>query len=290
MSEMVKERETGWTIPSISDEVFARFRTLIHFHTGINLRSHKRHLLVARLARRLRHLDIHSFSEYYEKVSADASGGELRELINRITTNKTSFFRESHHFEFLRAHVLANARDGGGRLQFWCAASASGEEPYSIGITVREALGAAGARSVRILASDIDTEMLARADSGTYALDSLAEFPLPRLRAHFLRGYGQFQGMAIVRPELRRLVEFQRVNLVEPVWPIIGPFDVIFCRNVMIYFDQPTQRQIVERMAGSLKPGGYFFSGNSESLHWASDLLVPVGPSIYQLAKGVKLS
>jgi chemotaxis protein methyltransferase CheR len=281
-----EERETGWNIPKISEVEFTRFRVLIHAQSGINLRSHKRPLLVARLARRLRHLDIHSFSEYYEKVSADASGRELRELINRITTNKTSFFREPHHFAFLRSHVLANTVAGGRRLHIWSAASSSGEEPYSIAITAREALGAVGARSVQILASDIDTEMLAQADSGTYELDSLSEFSLPRLRAHFMRGFGRFRGMAMVRPELRRLVEFERINLIDAVWPASGSFDVIFCRNVIIYFDQPTQRQIVERMAAALKPGGYFFSGHSESLHWARDLLVPVQPTVFRRASG----
>ena len=279
----VLELGTGLDSPRLTEAEFTRFQILIREHTGIQLRDHKRELLVARLGQHIRKLGFASFSAYYEHVSGDPSGEALRGFINRITTNKTSFFREPHHFEFLRARLIPELRARGQRqLHVWSAGCSTGEEPFSVAMTVQEALGAHHSWTVRILASDIDTDVLAQAQSGTYPLESLEDVSTERRRAHFLRGYGEFEGQAQVRPELRKMVKFRRLNLKETGWGIRARFDLIFCRNVIIYFDRPLQQQIVARLAAHLKPGGYFFSGHSENLFWMRDILNAVEPTIYR--------
>jgi|ERR1035441_2388874 chemotaxis protein methyltransferase CheR len=278
---------TGWDIASITDGEFARFADLIRDQTGIHLRDHKRQLLEARLGQRLRTLGLGTFSEYYEFVAGDTSGNELLRLINRVTTNKTSFFREPHHFEFLRAHVIPRLeRTGRRQLRIWSAGCSSGEEPYSIAMTVLEALGNHRGWDLRILATDIDSEMLEQASAGTYAMESLDEVPPELRRKYFLKGYGEFEGKARVRPELRRMIGFRRVNLSQPDWGIHELFDTVFCRNVIIYFERPVQDRIVRSLAARLHPGGYYFSGHSENLYYLHDALVTVAPSIYQTKPG----
>jgi chemotaxis protein methyltransferase CheR len=271
----------------LTDAEFTRFRGLIVEHTGINLKDNKRDLLVARLTQHIRSLGLPSFTAYYEYVVRDSSGEALRDFINRITTNKTSFFREPHHFEFLRARLIPDLRRRGQReLRIWSAGCSTGEEPYSIAMTVEEALGKHHGWNVRILATDIDTQVLERAQAGTYPLAALEGFSPEHRRAWFLRGYGEFAGHAQVRPELRRMVEFQRLNFKETAWNIRSRFDLIFCRNVIIYFERSLQQLIVGRLAAFLKPDGYFFSGHSENLFWLRDLLLPVEPTVYRLNKG----
>ncbi len=281
-----EESGIGWTIPVLTEMEFDRFRRLILAKTGINLRETKRHLLVSRVAQRLRQLQIQSYSAYFEQVTSNPA--EMETLINRITTNKTSFFREPHHFEFLVKQVIPELRrTGQSKLRIWSAACSSGEEPYSIAIAAREALELYPGWDVKILASDIDTEMLERARAGMYKAQELEEMPEPRQRANFLRGYGEFEGMVQVRPEVRALVEFRPINLMDTArWPPEGFSDAVFCRNVIIYFDQQTQQKIVEGLASRLKQGGYFFAGHSESLHGINDLLIPVGHTAYRLGKG----
>jgi chemotaxis protein methyltransferase CheR len=207
----------------------------------------------------------------------------LVDFINRITTNKTSFFRESHHFDFLKETLIPEIRASGrSQIRIWSAACSSGEEPYSIAMTLREALGAINGWDISILASDIDTEMLERAQAGIYRLEALEELSPERRKAHFLRGYGDFEGCAQVRLEIRRMVEFRRINLVGAFWPPEGIFDAIFCRNVIIYFGHETQRRILERLARGMRPSGYFFAGHSENLHWMNEVLVPAGVTVYQ--------
>lgn len=280
----VKECGTGRGSPTLTDSDFDRFRRLILRESGIYLRDTKRHLLMARLTQRLRQLGLDSFSRYYDYLTSDTTGGEMVAFINRITTNKTSFFREPHHFEFLRGKVVPGTRCK--RLAIWSSACSSGEEPYSIAITLEEALGPAHGWDIRILASDIDTEMLGRAEAGIYECEALCGVPERIQRAHFLRGYGNRAGLVQVQPEVRRMVQFRRINLIEADWPPQGHFDVVFCRNVIIYFDRATQERIIGRMAGCLKPDGYLFAGHSENLFWMRDLLVPVQPTIYRLNKG----
>jgi chemotaxis protein methyltransferase CheR len=284
-----QESGAGFGVSAITDAEFARFRDLILKQTGIHLKDDKRHLLVARLARYLRELGVSSFSAYYDHLTRDASGDELRTLTNRITTNKTSFFREPHHFELLRSHLIPEIQRRGDRqLRIWSAACSSGEEPYSIAMTVREALGGLNGWDVRILASDIDTEMLAQAQAGRYTMESMNEISIEQRRAHFLRGYGQFEGMAQVRPELRKMIDFRRINLSGRDWGLPGRFDAIFCRNVIIYFEREMQERVIEGLAGRLKPRGYLFLGHSENLHGHRDLMVPVGMTAYQLNGGGK--
>ena len=282
-SGVLTQARGTWPIPAITDAEFARFRALIRKETGIHLKEHKRHLLVARLAQRLRELGLRSFSAYYEHLTGDRSGREMSAFINRVTTNKTSFFREPHHFEFLRDRLIPHLRHSGSRrLRLWSAGCSSGEEPYSMAMILAETLGKTYGWDVRILATDIDTEVLAQAQSGTYDLRLLEGVSLERRRAHFLRGYGEFAGLAQVKAELRRLVDFRRMNFNDPEWEVHGDFDAIFCRNVIIYFDQSLQQRIVERLAAHLNPGGYFFAGHSENLFWAREVLTPVQPTVYR--------
>lgn len=277
----------AWNMPRISVGEFERFAGLIRDQTGIHLRENKGQLLVARLAQRLRTLGLSTFSDYYQFLAGDSSGEELRTLINRITTNKTSFFREPHHFEFLRSQLIPEHQlKGRRRLRFWSAGCSSGEEPYSIAISVLEALGYPNPWDVQILASDIDSEVLARARAGRYPLESLDEVPPELKRKYFLRGYGDQQGWAQVRPELQRMVQFRRINLYEAAWGIRDRFDTVFCRNVIIYFERPVQERIVRGLAAHLRPGGYYFSGHSENLAYLRETLQVLEPSIYQVQQG----
>ena len=277
-------------IPEITLKEFNLLRALIVKETGICLADTKRLLVVSRLAKRLRALRFQTYSEYYQLLSKqDAGRVELRRLINCITTNKTSFFREPYHFEMLRYEVVPEieqraARVGERKIRIWSAGCSTGEEPYSIAFTLRQALGAAWPSwDVRILASDIDTDVLATAEEAVYPEESAASVP-PELRQRFfMRGVGQSKGLFRIRPELRALVTFRRINFVDPVWPIRARFDAVFCRNVIIYFDKQMQRNLIERFAAHLKPHGYLFAGHSESLSWLTDLVTPLRNTVYRL-------
>lgn len=269
---------------AVTDREFELFRTLISKETGILLTEHKRPLLCARLAKRLRRLGLASFSEYYEYLrTRDRSGEERRELINCITTNKTEFFRESHHFDFLRKRVLEplarNAAAGGERrLRIWSAACSTGEEPYSIAMTVAEVLPLA-AWDVRILASDIDTRVLEQAARGRYARDVAAQLAPQRRRRWF---HGVSQEEFEIDSTLRELVTFRQINFVREPWPIRTRFDVIFCRNVMIYFSRETQERIYTRFHELLRPGGFLVAGHSENLLFMAHSFEAVGQTIYR--------
>lgn len=268
---------------AISDKEFRCLRELIYAHTGITLSEHKRALVCARLARRLRHLNLPSYTAYYELLTErDPDERELLEMINAITTNKTDFFRESHHFQFLTDHVLPGLRASHNRrLRIWCAASSSGEEPYSIAITVCEALSL-NEYDVKILASDIDTNMLDRATRGVYSLEHVLRIPEALRAKYFLRGTHTNDGTARVKPLLQSFVRFRRLNLIDEPWPMQGPFDVIFCRNVLIYFDKQLQHRLFNRFAGMLRPGGYLMLGHAEAIHGFDTLFRTVGHSIYE--------
>jgi chemotaxis protein methyltransferase CheR len=293
---------------------FKMFRTLIHRHTGIWLRDGKQIMLASRLSRRLRHHGIANFAEYYEYVQrVPENSEEIRELINCVTTNKTSFFRERHHFQFLANTVVPQiqsaARQGASRsIRIWSAACSTGEEPYSIAITLLEAVqtsqrakapsiaqdGAGrpglppltalpGSWKIEIVASDIDTKVLGTAARGTYPMDSLASVDSPLRKKYFLRGKDDMQGQVKVKPDVARLVQFQRINLQDARWPLEGLFDVIFFRNALIYFNQDTQDIFLRKMACYLKPGGYLFLGNSEHIPWLQDIFAPLNQTMYQL-------
>ncbi len=267
----------------ISDKEFRVLRDLIHAHTGIALADHKRALVCARLARRLRHLGLSNYTEYYELLAErDRDGYELMEMVNAITTNKTDFLREPHHFKFLTDHVFpALQTSHNRRLRIWSAACSSGEEAYSIAINVCESLPLAD-YDVKILASDIDTNMIERAVRGEYPLQSLENIPEDLRTKYFLRGTRANEGQARVKPLLQSFVRFRRLNLIDEAWPMQGPFDVIFCRNVFIYFDKELQRRLLNRFAAMLRPGGYLMLGHAEAVHGFEALFRTVGHSIYE--------
>ena len=265
---------------------FKLFRDLIHAHTGIALGPHKRTLLQARLAKRLRTLRLTSFTEYHRHLEQDPTGEELTHCLNAITTNKTEFFREGHHFRYLTEELVPalrtrSARTGNRSVRVWSAGCSTGEEPYTIGITLLEALGGTRGWDLRILASDIDTEVLDRAAAGVYSLEQVAAVPRPLLARYFLRGVGERAGLVSVRPELRALVRFRRINFLEDPWPIRTRFDAIFCRNVLIYFDRPTQQRLLERFVGLLKGDSVLFLGHSENIHGLVTGLDHIGNTIY---------
>jgi chemotaxis protein methyltransferase CheR len=274
----------------ITDREFQQFRALVRKHAGIALGDTKRQLVCSRLGRRLRHYGYTTFSQYYKHLMEDDPGGqELVRMINAITTNKTEFFREAHHFAFLRSVVvpgLVSASQAGGprRLRIWSAGCSSGEEPFSIALTLLEAIPDIWTWDAKILGSDIDTDMLARGEKGVYPMEQVAHVPSPVVQQHFLRGKGTRDGLVCLRPGPRRLVTFRRINLHDESWSIRTTLDAIFCRNVIIYFDRAFQQQLIMRFVELLKPGGYLFLGHAESLLGMGMGLTYVGNTVYQKA------
>ena len=259
---------------------FERVRRLIHQRAGIALSDAKFQLAYSRLARRLRVTEMGSFTDYLDAVESGAID-EWQEFINALTTNLTSFFREPHHFPILAEHLR---RPGLHRTQrIWCTAASTGEEPYSIAMTALDALGDRG--KVEILASDIDTNCLRTAQLGRYREDSIEKLDGERARRFFLRGVGANVGWMKVRPSLQSAVQFEQINLLATRYPFSGHFDVIFCRNVMIYFDKPTQLAVLRRFAELLTPDGLLFCGHSENFTQARDLFALRGKTVYALTK-----
>ena len=260
---------------------FERVRKLIYQHAGISLSPVKQDMVYSRLARRLRATGLKTFAEYLALLEK-GDKAEWEKFVNSLTTNLTSFFREPHHFPIL-AELLKKSQ-GRSPFKIWCCASSTGEEPYSIAMTVVETLGNFNV-PVSIVASDLDTNVLATADKGVYPTDRVEKLSPERLRRFFVKGTGAQEGVFSVRPELRRLISFQRINLLEANWPVRGPLDVIFCRNVMIYFDKPTQHKILSRFAPLMHESGLLFAGHSESFLHAADLFSSQGKTVYGLAR-----
>lgn len=269
----IPEREFDY-----ADADFARVKAIIYRKAGINLGDSKKQLVYSRLARRLRVLQLNNFDEYLAYL--DHNKTEQQEFINALTTNLTAFFREPHHFTILADFV--RHRKSAGKLRVWCAASSTGEEPYSIAMTLVEAYGTY-TPPVEIIASDIDSSVLEFAAQGIYSLDRLDALSLEQKKQFFLRGKGNNNGSAKVIDKLRQLVEFRQINLLERDWRLGTGFDVIFCRNVMIYFDKPTQLHLLERMVRLLKPEGIYIAGHSESFSHASHLVRLIGKTTYRL-------
>lgn len=267
---------------SFSATDFERVRKLIYQHAGISLSPVKQDMVYSRLARRLRATGKKTFGEYLDALERDG-GSEWESFVNSLTTNLTSFFREPHHFPIFAEHLkkLGSRRP----IRVWCSASSTGEEPYSIAMTALEAFDG-NASHVSIVASDLDTNVLATAAKGVYPAERVERVPQERLRRFFLRGTGAQEGMVSVRPELRKMIEFKRINLLEPNWPVHGPLDVIFCRNVMIYFDKQTQYKILSRFAPMMESDGLMFAGHSESFLHAADLFRSLGKTVYALTRG----
>ena len=261
---------------------FGRIRALIYQRAGIALSDHKRDMAYSRLARRLRARGKSSFCAYLDELEREDDPVEWEAFTNALTTNLTSFFRESHHFPLLAAHV-EKAR---GPVTVWCSAASTGEEPYSIAMTLMEALGSKASQST-ILATDLDTQVLAKGSAGVYTMEQVKNMSPERLRRFFLKGTGAQAGFVKVRPELRSMITFGQVNLTDAQWPQVqktgAPFDVIFCRNVMIYFDKPTQGSILEKFAPLMKPDGLLFAGHSENFTYVTRSFKLRGQTVYEL-------
>lgn len=258
---------------------FERVRSIIYKRAGIALAESKQEMVYSRLARRLRATGIMSFAKYLDDLEAGRMNDEWEAFTNALTTNLTSFFREAHHFPILADHV----RGLSDHVAVWCSASSTGEEPYSIAMTLCETFNTL-TPPAHIIATDIDTNVLAVAEKGVYPIDRLNKMDPARAKKFFLRGKGEQAGLVRVRPELRQLITFKQLNLLADSWPVSGQFDVIFCRNVMIYFDKPTQAKILSRFVPLMKPDGLLFAGHSENFLYVSDSLKLRGKTVYELA------
>ncbi len=246
----------------LTDADFRRIQRLLKERSGIDVGTGKRNLVYGRLTRRLRALDLTDFSQYLELV-ADPVSDESRAFLNALTTNVTELFREQHHFDLLREEIIPTMlAQGAHRLRIWSAGCSLGDEPYSIALTLAS-IPALEDWDCKILATDIDSDVLAQASAGVYQAERVEKLKAG-LRAFFLRGVGKNAGLARVSPAIRQMLTFRQLNL-HDAWPMQGPFDVIFCRNVIIYFDPPTRENLVRRFADLLRPGGYLCLGHSES-------------------------
>lgn len=269
--------------PSDLDEAtFVAIRKLVHDKSGIYLKGDKRNLVATRLAKRLRQLGVPNYRAYFQILQQDGDGAELTVLLDSISTNVTSFFRESDHFDVVRMAVGEWKAEGQTRFRFWSAASSSGEEPYSLAITLKDV----GMRGIdaKILATDISTRILARAMAGRYKKKAVEPVPAI-LRSKYFTIEGE---ELVVTPEIREMVMFRQANLSKLPTPIRGPLDIVFCRNVMIYFEDALRRALVREFTRVLKPGGYLLVGHSESLVGMQGELETVRPSVYRKPGGRK--
>ena len=265
---------------SFTEQDFQKVRTLIYRHAGISLSDVKGDMVYSRLARRLRAIGMDSFTEYLAHLERVDDANEWQAFTNALTTNLTAFFREAHHFPILAEH-LRRVRTP---VSIWCSASSTGEEPYSIAMTAREAFGTLKP-PVEIVATDIDTNVLATAARGVYPLERIERLSDERRRKFFLKGSGANAGHVKVRDALRALIKFQPLNLLAAQWPVSGPFDAIFCRNVMIYFDKQTQATILNRFAPLMKPDALLFGGHSENFLYATQAFRLRGKTVYELSR-----
>ncbi len=270
----MQEREFAYTD--------ADFRCVVeHAHAlaGITLSDHKRDMVYSRLARRVRALRLSSIREYCELLESDQAQQELGHFVNAITTNLTSFYREAHHFSHLREHLAALSVQR--RIRLWSAGCSAGMEPYTMALTAYEALGNPAARDFKILATDIDTSILARAAQGQYPEKDIEKVPKELLQTFFHHKAAKAESLYEASAQLKRLIAFKHLNLIGE-WPMKGPFDAIFCRNVMIYFDKPTQERLLRRFAQLLSPTGFLYLGHSESIRGVEDTFQLVGNTVYK--------
>jgi chemotaxis protein methyltransferase CheR len=264
-----------------TDHDFKRICKQIYEHAGIKLSDVKRDMVYSRVSRRLRAIGLTSFHEYLALLETD-NKGEREAFVNALTTNLTSFFREPHHFPLLAEHIQKiKSRCP---LDIWCCASSTGEEPYSIAITMME-LFKSYTPPVRILATDLDTNVLQTAEEGIYAMERVEKLPQEVLKRFFLKGTGRNKDHVQVRSELRDMITFRQLNLLDPSWAVRGPFDSIFCRNVMIYFDRPTQYDILKKFVPVMHQDALLFAGHSESFQHAVDLFQNRGKTIYTISQ-----
>lgn len=292
-TQMRDEPESRWYLPevTVTPALFARFQRLIYNETGIWLSESKTALLCGRLARRLRALEFKSLREYYEVVSQPEQHEERVRMIDAITTNETRFFREPRHFEYLVGTLFPLWRRLAGqglrskKIRVWSAGCSSGEEPYSLAMVLAENLPACEGWDVRILATDISTRVLAIAQEGIYRIAGSTDIPRDMLQRFMLKGHSEYEGKMKVVREIRELVEFQRLNLGDDVYPVKETFDAIFCRNVLIYFDAASKTQVVDKLVRHLAPQGLLFIGHAENLHSITQGLKSVAPTVYLQSK-----
>lgn len=261
----------------ISDSEFRQFQALLRKIAGIHLSPQKKPLVTGRLVGRLRHYRLATFGDYFRLLVSGREPAELQTALDLLTTNETSFFRESRHFDLLRQTALSH-RSAGAPFRVWSAACSSGEEPYTIAMVLADCLGESG---WEVMASDISLRVLERARRAHYPLERATGIPKPLLHAHCLKGVGQQEGTFLIDRRLRERVQFCQINLNEPL-PSIGTFDVVFLRNVMIYFETETKRQVVGRIAGVIRQGGHLLIGHSESLNGVTDVVQSMGPAVYR--------
>lgn len=272
---------------SMSDHEFSRYRKLIYSRAGINLMPPKKALLEARLNRRLRELGLESFREYYDYITADQSGAELVRLLDRVATNETHFFREPRQFEFLENRLLPDwlaQGDAGLRprqVRVWSAGCSTGEEPYSLAMTLLDHLPPARGWKLEIVGSDLSTRVVEAAQKAIWPIAKAEEIPESYLKRFMLKGSGAQAAYMKAGPGLRSIVRCMNLNLNAHSYPLSGLFDLIFCRNVMIYFDAPTRGRVVERLLRHLTAGGYLFVGHAESLTGFNSQLRHVIPTVY---------
>lgn len=269
---------TGATEFTFSSTDFERVRTLLRQHTGISLSEAKRSMVYSRLARRLRATGVTSFQAYLEPLRTGSA--EWEHFVNALTTNLTYFYREAHHFQILADYLKRRARPGH-TLQIWCSAASTGEEPWTIALTAAEAFSSL-TPPVQIIATDLDTNVLDLARKGIYREDQISKVPEAQVRRYFVQ---TSPGVYSVRPELRALVSFRQLNLLDPTWPLRGPFDAVFCRNVLIYFDRATQLQVVARMAPLMSPESLLFVGHSENFSHGQQAFTLQGKTVYVRSK-----
>lgn len=284
-------RQSAIVVPDVdrefeyTDRDFARVRQLIHAHAGISLSPSKCEMVYSRLARRLRNHGIDRFTDYIDLLERqDRGGAEWQAFVNALTTNLTSFFREAHHFPMLEEHVRSLGRR---QIVLWSCAASTGEEPYSMAMTMVEHFRTWDP-PVKILATDLDTNVLETAASGIYPAERVEHLSKERVKRFFMRGSGSNDGHVRVREELRKLVVFRQQNLLEPAWNMRGPFDAIFCRNVLIYFDGDTQARLLERFVPLMASNGLLFAGHSENLQRVTSLFQLQQKTVYTLSNAAR--
>ena len=266
-----------------SDADFHCLQKLVAHHTGISLSDSKSDLVYGRLSKRLRSLGLKRFEQYIALLNEDPDA-ELEHFTNAITTNLTSFFREQHHFDYLAGHIvplLLNRYRTTGRIRIWSAGCSTGEEPYSLAMTIREAIPNIDQLDIRILATDLDSNVVRTAADGVYPLSSINGLDSQRCKRWFQRGKGTHEGMVRIRPEVQKLIAFRQLNLMHD-WPMQGQFDVIFCRNVVIYFDKETQSRLFDRFANIMQSDGHLIIGHSETLNSHCDRFKLIDKTIYK--------
>lgn len=265
-------------LPQAAPADLERAIRLLHRRTGIVLGDHKRDMAARTLGVRAHHDGHSSVRAYLDVLEHDGQSAEWDRFVSAFTINHTAFFRERHHFRILADFIRRRPRP----VSVWCSAASTGEEPYSLAMTLLDACGA-DAGQVSVLASDIDSQVIAQAGKGVYTLDRVKPVPADMLRRYFLRGTGRQSGMAMIKPLVRRCIEFREINLVAASWPVTQKFDAIFCRNTMIYFDKQTQAQILERFVPLLKEGGLLFAGHSENFTYLTQSLRLEGQTVYSV-------